>query len=212
MGGTSPDVPIIAVAFHEPTGRFAHAQFGLGWDPETIIPLAVHSVDGSSESVQIGATLEVIRDLAFAPNGDLWVAGASGGTAAVEIRDASDPSVVTRTLALTGTAPVTELALSADGSIAALVASDFLYVVNGDTVSAIPAAEHAASSVAVTRDGGFALSIGADGTLVARASDDGREVARTAVARPITVRIDPTDALVIVGGQDAILHAFSCAE
>jgi hypothetical protein len=204
IGGTSPDVPIVAVAFDEGTGRFAHAQMG------DVVPLAVHSIDGSSEAVDIEATLDVVRDIAFAPNGELWVAGATGGAAAIEIRDASDPSVVVRNLALGGAAPVTEIALSADGATAVLVASDFLYVVTEDGVSSFPGAEHGASSVAITRRGAFAVSIGVDGALVAQSSVDGREVARVAVARPVTVRVDATDRLVLVGGQDAIIHAFSC--
>jgi hypothetical protein len=93
IGGTTPDVPIVAVAFDEATGRFAHAQMG------DVVPLAVHSIDGSSEPVDIESTLDVVRDLAFASTGELWVAGWTDGTAALEIRDAHDPSVVVHSIA-----------------------------------------------------------------------------------------------------------------
>ncbi len=206
LGGTSPDVPIVAVAFDETTRRFAHAQMG------DVVPLAVHGLEDGSETVEITDTLDLVRDLAFASSGELWVAGATDGAPAVEIRDGSDPSVIVRSIALEGDAPIAEIALSLDGTIAALVASDFLYVVEGETVRAFPAAEHAASSVAMTRSGDLALSIGADGALVARSTAEGREVARVSVVRPVAVRIDASGSLVLVGGQDAILHAFSCME
>ncbi len=206
LGGTTLAVPIVALAYHAGSARFAHAQMG------DVIPLVVQSLDGSSASVEIETTLTDVRDLAFASNGELWVAGSTDGSAAIEIRDASDPSVVVRTLALDGAAEVTEVALSADGAIATAVASDFVYVIRGESVLTIPAAAHAASSVAMTREGEFALSIGADGALVARASIDGRELARADVLRPVTVRIDGTDRLVLVGAEDAIIHAFTCEE
>lgn len=199
LGGTTPDVPIVAVAFDAPTRRLAHAQAG------DVVPIVVRGPDGS---IEITETIDDLRDLAFGPGGELLVGGARAAGGAVEVRDALDARIV-RAVLTTGSA-VAELAVAREGERAAAVSADALLVLEDGAIAREVAG--GASSVDLTPSGDVALTVGADGVLRARATDDGRELAQVSVDAPLQVRVDATGQRVIVGSTDAILHVFACAE
>jgi len=202
VGGTTPDVPIRTVAVHSETNRFAHAQTGAD-----LVPLVVRSIDDGAV-FEITDTIGEPNDLAFAPTGELVVVGGPG--AEIEVRDAVDPTVVLRTVGFHGSVPVREVAIA--DHVAVAVSEDYLYVLRDlEAWREIWIPEHQGRSVDLTPSGDFALSVGADGRLSAHRTLDGTEVASVDVFDPVTVRLDATGALAVVGSRDAIIHVFGCA-
>ncbi len=208
VGGTTPDVPIRSVAVHAATARYAHAQVG----PD-LVPLVVRAIpgtEGDGEVFEIEPTIVTEpNDLAFAPGGELVVVG--GPMAEIEIHDAADPRTVLRSVGFHGSVPIREVALSARGGVGVAVSEDYLYVLRElEAWREIWIPEHQGRSVDVTPGGAVAFSVGADGMLLSHWTEDGSEAARAPVADPITVRVDPSGALVIVGSRDATIHVFGC--
>jgi hypothetical protein len=211
LGGTMPDVPIRSVAVHAATQRFAHTQLGT-IDAPDVAPLVVRDME-EGVTVEIATTLELPNDLAFAPSGELLVAGADGGGPQIEIRSAADPGTVVDSFGFHGSTPIVEIAHAQAGTIAAAISAQYIYLLEGLEVAAelwIP--EHAGRSVDVTPGGAFVLSVGADGMLLAHDPAEPTEVARVEVPDPVTVRVDATGTAVIVGSRDAIVHVFGCVE
>jgi hypothetical protein len=208
VGGTTPDIPIRTVAVHSESGRFAHAQVGPG-----LVPLVVRGIPGVSEDTsafEIETTVAEPNDLAFAPGGELVVVG--GPLPEIEVRDAIDPRILVRSVGFHGTVPVREVAIADHGDTAVMVSESYLYVLrNLDAWGEHWLPEHQGRSVDVTPNGAFALSVGADARLVAHRTEDGLEVAAVTVPDPVTVRVDPSGTLVIVGSRDATIHVFGCA-
>jgi hypothetical protein len=216
LGGTTPDVPIRAVAFHEPTGRLAHAQRAEG-----VVPLVVRGADGTV--VEITDTLDDVRDLLFTDDGSLWVAGSVLGRPRVEVRRADDPTAVLRTIEPTSPegGAIVELASSRFGETVAMLTTERVRVDFGVGSVEIPIegwAEVLGQGVALTPEGGVALILNSHGWLSAhRAREEGAALAQldtlgdTLGARPVAVRVDATGTLAIVGRSDAWLFAYACA-
>ena len=214
-GGTTPDVAIAAVAYTVSSAgleRIAHAQHAEG-----LLPLTVRN----GESVlELESGLSSIRDLAFAADGSLWVAGAravgSEQLPAVEQRDAADPSIVLRTIDVGSRegGTVIELATSLDGEAIAMLTNERLEVHHADSVRSIPFtgwAEIIGVGAALSTGGGVAFSVESDGTLASHAVHEERELARIDVGgRPVAVRTDASNRLVVVGRSDAYLIAYAC--
>jgi WD40 repeat protein len=205
LGGTTPDVPIAAVAFDLARGRVVHAQ-----SAADVPGLVVRTVDGSSAPIEITDTLDDVRDVAFRPDGSLIVVGSLGGTAQVEIRGA-DPTTLVDRFGVHGS-PLVEVAVARDAGTAAIIAAGHLDVLRGDALALrIPIEDAAPSSVDVAANGAVALWVGADGFLAANDTTSGASLARVAVSQPVRVRLDPTGRLAVVGSSDALLHVFTCA-
>lgn len=209
LGGTTPDVPIVAVAFDEGTERIAHAQ-----SAADVVPLVIRAIgsveEGAEPVIEIGDTLDEITDLGFSSRGDLLVAGGHGGAAAIEIRGAADLRTVRARVQVHG-APYVELALAPEGDLGAAIAPGRIDLLRDDAIErTIDLGEDAPASVDVTPSGAIVFSAGARGELVAHRTSDGVELARVRADAPVRVRVDPTGRRVIVGSSDALLHAFAC--
>jgi hypothetical protein len=214
-GGTTPDVPIAAVAYTVSSSgleRIAHAQHAEG-----LLPLTVRN----GESVlELESGLSSIRDLAFTSDGSLWVAGAravgSEQLPAVEQRDAVDPSTVLRTIDVGSREGgiVIELATSLDGEAIAMLTNERLEVHHADGIRSIPFtgwAEIIGVSAALSTGGGVAFTVESDGTLASHAVGEERELGRLHVGgRPVAVRTDASNRLVVVGRSDAYVIAYAC--
>lgn len=212
LGGTTPDVAIAAVA-HAPRDRVAHAQHADG-----VLPLTVRDDDGVHE---LESGLSVIRDLAFAPDGSLWVAGGrdegSNRLPAVEHRSAADPSIVLRThdVGSREGGVVIEIAVSRGGETMAFLTQERLELHHGVSTRAIPFtgwAEIVGTGAALSTRGEVAFTVESDGTLAAHAVGEERALASLNVGGvPVAVRTDASDRLVVVGLRDAHLIAYACA-
>lgn len=212
LGGTTPDVPIVALAYHPATDRIAHAQHAEG-----VVPLTIRAPDGTV--TEITPTLTSIHDLAFAPDGSLWVAGGAGAgglSPTVEQRDAADPARVLRTIEVESPegGVVVELAMSQSGGAIAMRTMERVEVHFGEGIRSIPFtswAEVVGAGVALTRPGGVALTVESDGSLVAHAVLEERTLASVNVGGlPVNVRTDASGRLVIVGRADANILAYTC--
>lgn len=213
-GGTTPDVPIAAVGYWPAGDRIAHAQHAEG-----LPPLTVRDADGVQE---LGSGLLTIRDLAYTPDGTLWVAGARLDgerlVPAVERRDPTDPSRVLATIDVASPegGEVVELATSQSGEIVAMLTTERVEVRRGERLArSIPFtgwAEIVGVSVALGRAGEVAFTVESSGELVAHATSEERALASIDVGgRPVAVRTDATGSLVVVGRSDAYLIAYGCA-
>jgi hypothetical protein len=214
LGGTTPDVPIRAVALHEASGRLAHAQRAEG-----VAPLVVRAADGTV--TEITETLPEVNDLLFTSDGSLWVAGASLGAPRVEVRDAADPSRILRTLEPTSPegGAVMELSSSLHGETVAMLTTERVRVDFGEGFVEIPFpgwAEIVGRSVALTPEGGVVLTLDSQGELAAHAAREERSLARVDTrgedpgALPVAVRVDASGTLAVVGRRDAWLLAYAC--
>lgn len=212
-GGTTPDVPIAAVGYWPMGDRIAHAQHAEGLAPLTV---------RDAETVQeLSSGLLTIRDLAYTPDGTLWVAGARLDgerlVPAVERRDPTDPSRVLATLDVASPegGEVIELATSASGEVVAMLTAERVEVRRGEQLRTIPFtgwAEIVGVSVALGRGGEVAFTVESSGMLVAHAANEERTLASVDVgAYPVAVRTDATGSLVVVGRSDAYLIAYACA-
>ncbi|MBN8612464.1 MAG: hypothetical protein J0L92_17860 [Deltaproteobacteria bacterium] len=214
-GGTTPDVAIAAVAYTVSSAgleRIAHAQHAEG-----LLPLTVRN---GETVLELESGLSSIRDLAFAADGSLWVAGAravgSEQLPAVEQRDAADPSSVLRTIEVGSRegGTVIELSTSLDGSTIAMLTNERLEVHHADGIRSIPFtgwAEIIGVGAALSTGGEVAFTLESDGTLASHAVREERELARIDVGgRPVAVRTDASNRLVVVGRSDAYLIAYAC--
>ncbi len=214
-GGTTPDVPIAAVTYRvssDGVEHIAHAQHFDG-----LLPLTVREGETVRE---LESGLASIRDLAYGADGSLWVAGAravgSEQIPAVEQRDGADPSRVLRTIDVDSRegGTVIELATSQDGEIVAMLTNERLEVHHAAGVRTIPFtgwAEIIGVGAALTTAGGVAFTVESDGTLASHGVREERALARVDVGgRPVAVRTDASDRLVVVGRSDAYLVAYAC--
>lgn len=212
-GGTTPDVPIASVAYWPFGDRIAHAQQADG-----IAPLTVRDGEVVHE---LSSALLTIRDLAYTPDGALWVAGARVDgeriVPAVERRDSVDPSRVIASFDVASPegGEVVELATSESGALVAVLTTERVEVRRGESlVRSIPFtgwAEIVGVSVALGRAGEVAFTVESSGQLVAHAASEERTLASVDVGgRPVAVRTDATGSLVVVGRSDAYLIAYAC--
>jgi len=205
IGGTTPEIAIRAVAFDAAHRTLAHAQEG------DVAPLLIRTEDATVEL----ETELVIEDLMFAANGDLWVAGSRDRNMAMERRTLGAFDTVTTEFHPVAAGTFLEMA-SIDsgpehGRLAAVGASWTLL----GTTTFVPGGGR---SIALASDGEstVALIAGPSG-LEARNALDGSGTPLLVSASPlalgdsVTVRIDATGTLAVVGGSDAQFHVLSCA-
>lgn len=207
VGGTNPDVPIASVAFDRGAQRLAHAQGGTS--APDVLPLIVKTMDGA-QRWNVEATLATITDLAFTTDGALVVGGSDGAYAALEIRDAVDPTIVTARPALGQDARVVEVAAAREGAAIVVATTGALFSVSGDHASLLATSEADLRSVELTPSGDHVLTVDANGLVIVRRTSDGHELARTTIATALGVRVDGSGQRIVVGGSDAILHVLSC--
>lgn len=213
LGGTTPDVPIISVAFDEGAGRLAHAQGGA--TAPGVVPLVVAALDGSMHA-DIGATLPEVTDLAFTTDGELLVGGSDGARAALEIRSALDPSTVVARPDVGGDARVVEVAAAREGTTSVALTNGHVAVLDSGAVDVAVSAAISRTLVApmrsvdLTPSGAFVVSIGEDGTLRVHDTRDGRQLAEWSLASPVGVRVDATGERIVVGASSADLHVLAC--
>jgi WD40 repeat protein len=206
MGGTMPDMPIDAVAVDAATHRLAHAQHG---------PVAPLVVRGATATDEITETLDAIADLAFTVDGELLVAGARAGRAALEIRGASDVTRVVASPALGLDGPVREIASASLAPVHAAVSIVGVAMLSGHDVVAHAGFEHALRSVALTPTGAYALVLSEDGMVHVLDTTDGHElttarVVQAPTATAVGVRVDATGSRFVVGVDDAMIHVLAC--
>jgi hypothetical protein len=212
LGGTTPGVPIIAVAFDRAARRLAHAE---GPDPagSAVTPLVVTALDGSMNA-QITETLGVITDLAFAPDGTLVVVGSEGAFPAYEIRDAADPTRVLahRTFGHVYDGAI-EVAVAADGPEIVAVTNHGLYAITEAEARLLGSSDDVLASfesVDLTPNGEFAITVASGGVVTVWSTTSGEGVAHASVANAIGVRVDALGTRAVVGASDALLHVLSC--
>lgn len=202
IGGTTPEIPIRAVAFDPTTRRLVHAQSG------DVPPLVVRAEDGTTMDV---TTELLVSDLAFTDVGTLLVAGERGGHPVIESRDLA-MNVVGDGIELGTAGGFVEIAyVAARGeSGARVVGVTPTDVFLGDVTVAhaggrsIALATDAVSTVALVAgaNGLDALeAVGAPGTSLFHLDGDA-----------VTVRVDPTGTLAVLGDADATIHVLACAD
>lgn len=205
LGGVEPDFSIRAVAIDPVNGFLAHA------DERETGHIMVRALDGSTVVGPLESELHVVHDLAYLRDGSLVVGGrAWGDRAAVELRDAQDPTLVRASYDTRITGDVAEVA--ACGDTIAIAGPTLVGVLDASLEHrwSRSALEHAPVGIALTASGLFALTAGADGSLRVHASDDGAEVGAVDVADPVVIRTEPTGRAVFVGSRDGIVHVFQC--
>ncbi|MBX3275530.1 MAG: hypothetical protein KF729_35045 [Sandaracinaceae bacterium] len=205
VGGTDPDVRIVAVAV-EPTRRWvAHADETEGGRV---------MVRGLSDPVTFGplpTTLDEVSGLAFA-DGGLLVAGSVAGRPALERFALDAPERVAAQLAPSAAMPVAAIAASRGGETVAFVTADAVGAADAALGERwLAAGALVPVSVDVTAMGGAVLAADAGGWLRAFAGADGRPLARVSVAAPVAVRVDTAGDLAIVASEDGWIRAFACA-
>lgn len=203
VGGTTPEIPIRAVAFDPLTRRLAHAQTG------DVSPLTVRAEDGTTVEV---ATDVLVSDLAFTASGALLVAGERAGRPVIETRDASLAVVLGADITFDVDGAFLEVALAPalGESAPRLGAVATAHVMLGGEAIAFEGGR----SIALATDeaSAFALVAGTQGLVVMDAAGTpGREVFRLA-GDSVTVRVDATGTLAVLGGSDARIHVLACGE
>lgn len=203
IGGTTPEIAIRAVAFDAAHRTLAHAQEG------DVAPLLIRSEEAT---VELETELSV-QDLMFAANGDLWVAGSLDGNMAMERRTFGAFDTVTTEFHPVAAGTFVEMASIESGPehgrLAAVGASWTLL----GTTTFVPGGGR---SIALTSDGEstVALIAGPSG-LEARNALNGSgtpiSLGELALGDSVTVRVDATGTLAVVGGADAQLHVLGCA-
>lgn len=206
VGGTDPDVAIVAVAVDSSGGRVAHA------DERASGNVMVRALADTSTFGPLEITLENVRDLAFLPDGRLLIAG-GGSEAGLELRGSEDPTRVEARFA-PGLASgfIDELAVSEGAETLAYVAADAVGVLD-DSLNERWRSEGvglATTSVAISRTGRALFTVGDDGALRVWSGADGATLDTVAIPEPVTVRVDLTGELVVVGSRDGVLRAFQC--
>lgn len=208
LGGTMPDVPIASVAFDRAAQRLAHAQ-GDSAMPD-VARLVVGTLDGA-QYVTLSDTLASITDLAFTPEGVLVIGGTEGARAALELRDGADPTRIVARLDVGDDARVVEVAAAREGAAIVVATTNHLYAIDGERVRLLGSSDVALRSVDLTPSGDHAFTVDASGTLIARSTADGVELARTSITAGFGVRIDATGQRIVVGATDAMLHVLACS-
>lgn len=193
VGGTTPEIAIRAVAWDEASGRLAHAQSG------DVVPLTLRDESGVREL----ATAIDVFDLAFEADGSLLVAGARDGRAVIERRSPGAPDVPSDARATELAGPFLEIATSRLGPVGvtreAIVLAPFTVARTG--LRSVAVAESDAGS--------FAVVAGEAGVEVFDVAG-GHAPAGLPLGDAVTVRVDATGTLAIVGTRDALIHVFAC--
>jgi hypothetical protein len=193
VGGTTPEIAIRAVAWDDARSRLAHAQSG------DVLPLTLRS---DTETLELATEIDV-HDVLFEADGSLLVAGSRDGFAVIERRSPSAPDAPTDALVTELEGPFLEIATSRAGIVG----------VTASAVSLPPFAlpRTGLRSVAVAEDetSAFALVAGETGVEVL-AVDGGHGSVGLPLAGAVTVRVDATGTLAIVGTEDARVHVLAC--
>lgn len=211
LGGTDPDVSMVAVAFDEPRGRLAQA------DARAHGGVLVRQLGSAAAVVgPLATTLESVSDLVFLADGRLVLAGRDADGAALEVRDAADP---TRTLASLRAGAdgrrVVELAAAADTVVALL---DEALLVLGPTLELrhrVTLGDGAyARSVTLTEDGRHALVADEAGILRTVETTSGQLGTPFDTGEPdaVAVRLTPPGELAFVAHRGGNIRALACAE
>lgn len=198
IGGTTPEIAIRALAFDAAHDTLAHAQEG------DVAPLLIRTPE---ETLELTTDIDV-SDLFFDANGDLWLAGTRSSYLAIERRARGAWDVVAESILPEAVGAFTEMARLDDGEIAAV--SDG-YVMLGDTFVELAGGR----SIALATDGEstVALVAGSGGLTVLDAGEEiGASLFTSAVGDAVTVRVDSTGRLAVVGGSDATIHVLGCAD
>lgn len=203
IGGTTPEIAIRAVAFDAAHRTLAHAQEG------DVAPLLVRSEEAT---VELETSL-LVEDLMFAANGDLWVAGSRGGYMAIERRTVGAFDTVSADIGPEAAGAFVEMASIDSGPEAgrfAAVGESWTWL---GASTFVPGGGR---SIALASDGEstVALIAGASGLEVRDTLDGAGAPLPTGtitVGDSVTVRVDATGTLAVVGGSDARLHVLSCA-
>lgn len=193
IGGTTPEIPIRAVAWAEGRGWLAHAQVG------DVAPLTLRRDDATFE---LTTALDV-RDLMFEADGSLLVAGGRGGVAVIERRGVTSPDVATDALVTELEGPFLEIATSRLGLV-------------GVTASAVawpgasaPIANLRSIAVAEGEGGSFAIVAGEAGVQIVEIAG-GRSSLGPALTGAVRVRIDAAGRVAVVGTVDGLVHVLGC--
>jgi hypothetical protein len=204
IGGTTPEIPIRALAFDPVTRRLAHAQLG------DVAPLLVRSEDGTTSEL---LSELVISDLAFDAAGNLLVAGERGGHPVIEERAPGALDAPTDLVTTEVAGSFLEIATISTPSTWRLVAvaTEHVRLLSGEMVSF-----EGGRSIALATDASHAVAFvaGSQGLVALDAVNHpgGSELFRSAVGDAVTVRVDASGTLVVVGTTDAHLHVFACSE
>ncbi|MCB9594646.1 MAG: WD40 repeat domain-containing protein [Sandaracinaceae bacterium] len=206
VGGTNPDVGIVAVAV-EPDQRWvAHADTSAGGN------VMIRGMDDAVTFGPLPTELAEVSDLAFV-EGRLVLAG-RGELPGLELRDAADPTVTVASFSTDRSfSGITEVAASAAGETLAFVTLETVGVLDADLELrwiTDGAHGHVPLSVAVADTGRALFTVGAEGRLRAWSGVDGAPLATVDVPDPVAVRVDRAGDLVVVGSRDGVLRAFSC--
>ncbi len=199
VGGTDPGIRIDAVALDHARRFVAHADEREGGH------VMVRSLDDATMWGPLETGLTQVRDLAY--HGERLLLAGGDAVAAVELRDAEDPTLVVGDwygAAIPGA--VREVAVSPSVIAAATPAG--VVGLDGGLGERWQSA-HVARSVSVTPDGAVVFAA-TDGALVALGGEAGEELATIEVDDPVTVRIDPAGGVVLAASRGGLLHAFAC--
>ncbi len=196
LGGTDPDVAIVAVAMDRSGAWLAHA--------DARGSVMVRSMGDVTVFGPLPTELTSVRDLAYLADGSLLVAGAGG----LELRGAEDPTLVRASVAGD---EIVEVAAARDR--VAAVSAARVSVLDGSLRARWSAeAPFTPVSVALSPMGRFVAIAGADGSLRVHDAEDGSELDVADVADPVVVRVDPRGAVILVGERDGRVSAWSCAQ
>lgn len=205
VGGTTPDVPILAVAVLPGGDRVAHAD-ALG-------EVMVRAPLGGSVVGPLDSAVASVTDLAFAPDGALVIGGGDAGGRAVVERRAPDSAGIEATWSAPTLPEIQEVSIDADGRVLA-AGEGFVARLGADLgLDALVNLDgHAAVSVAGTPRGRVALSAGAEGRVIAT-SFDGHAPGRLAeldVPGAMSVRLAGDGALAFVGTESGMIRVLAC--
>lgn len=205
VGGTDPDIGIVAVAVDPERRWVAHADVTAGGN------VMIRGVDDARTHGPLATDLVEVADLAFV-GGQLLLAG-RGEHPGLELRAADDPSAVVARLETDRSfSGITEVAASAGGETIAFVTLEVVGVAGPDlalrwiTEGGHP---HTPLAVDVAETGRVIFTVGAEGRLQAW-SFDGAVLGMADVPDPVSVRVDHAGGLAIVGSRDGVLRAFAC--
>lgn len=206
VGGGDPDTGIVAVAVDPDRRWVAHADDTAGGH------VMVRGMDDAVTFGPLETGLTEVRDLAYV-GGRLLLAG-RGELPGLELRAADDPTVLGGRLDVEGSfSGITEVAVSGGGETIAFVTLETVGVTGPDLDLRWTTADghsHVPLGVDVAETGRVLFTVGAEGRLRAWSGVDGASLATAEVPDPVTVRVDRTGDLVVVGSRDGVLRAYSC--
>lgn len=210
LGGVEPGTSITAVAVDASKAHLAHADVRAGGH------VTVRSLGGTDVVGPLLLTMDTVRDLAFMPDGTLLIAGGLGApwppSAVVERWDATPGAPVQLVRYQDSGTDFLGIATSSTGDVVAAAAANRVVILDATlherAVTTLDGAGLVAVDVAL--GGHFAFTAGADGTLRVLDTATGAETTHTAIADPVSVRIDPAGELLFVASRGGLVHALAC--